>query len=316
MLRADSKLHRRFSTAAARAAVVASATLALLCGGMAQAGLQNISDADLSSVHARDGFAFNLRGFSLDGSLTLRLGSSSDASGLSLGNISLSRSDDPANTFSDPYQLSISQRGAGLPDKLTLSGPLNSLGLLRWQFAADLSLQDAAASNFQAGALLLQDLRSSGLSLDLAPNADPDVQGIAFGLSLKLDLGALSLRPRGRSDTTLLDAPGAPEQFSLRGLHLGAANSTATGLSGAAWRLADLDQQPLLLNTLAAPDGSGGVIHLNLAWPSAAQPAPVGSMIIDNISFKSDIGGNVDLGSSRIGGMQIQYLDIKLKGGR
>jgi len=289
------------------------------CGG-SMAALQGLPDQELAHVHGRDGFAFNLRGFSLDGSLSLRLGDSLGG-GLSLGNISLSRSDDLGNTFADPYQLTLLQRSEGQTDRVSLSGPLNSLGLLRWQFAADLSLIDSSAvaaggqlNRFQAGALLLQDLRSYGMRLDLAPNPDPETQGIAFGLSLRLDLGALTLRPRGRDNISLLDSPGAPEQFSLKGLHLAAATADMQ-VGSQAWSLANLDSQPLLLNTVANADGSAS-LHLNLAWPTAGQQAPTGSLSVDNIAFKSDVGGNLDLGSSRIGGLQIQYLDIKLKAGR
>ncbi|MDC8785034.1 hypothetical protein [Roseateles koreensis] len=303
-----------------RAAFVVSVHIAALglavFAAPAQASLQSISDDELATVHARDGFAFNLQGFSLNGSLSLRLGSSTDASGVSLNNISLSRSDDTANTYTDPYQLTLVQRGGGLPDKVVLSEPLNAQGLILWQFAADLELTDANSNTFKAGALLLQNLRSSGTTLEIAPNADADVQGIALGLGLRLDLGALTLRPRGRLDTTLIDDPTTAEQFTLRGLHLGAATADGQQLSPTGlWQLSSLSNQPLLINTVTAADGSTA-LHLNIAWPSAGQTAPVGSVLIDNISFKSDVGGNVDLGSSRIGGVQIQYLDIKLKSGR
>lgn len=288
------------------------AALGLLCAASAQA-LTPISDAELAHVQGRDGFAFNLRGFALQGPLTLRLGAA-DGSGLALSNFALSRSDDLAATFSDPYQLSLLKAAAGLPERVVLSEPLNLNGLLSWQFAADLSLIDtsSAAPNFQAGALLLQDLRSFGGSLSLAPSARPGEQGIAFGLGLRLDVGALLLRPRGRADTSLFDSPGAAEQFSLRGIHLAAATPEGQ-LGSSLWRLADLERQALLLNAISTPE-TGGYLHLNLAWPSQGA-APAGSLLIDNIAFKSDLGPSVDLGSSRIGSMQIQTLDVRLKAG-
>ncbi|MEJ6007317.1 hypothetical protein WG899_17340 [Paucibacter sp. AS339] len=291
----------------------------LASGLHAAQALTPISDEELARVQGRDGFAFNLRGFSLEGPLTLRLGAA-DGSGLSLSNFALSRSDDLAATYADPYLLTLVKGPAGMPDRVTLSEPLNALGRLSWQFAADLSLIDARADastrSFNAGALLLQDLRSFGGSLSIAPNADPAEQGIAFGLGVRLDVGALLLRPRGRADTTLFDSPAAPEQFSLRGIHLAAA--TADGqLSDKPWQLADLDRQRLLLNAITTPEGSS-FLHLNLAWPTGAPgaTAAAGSLLIDNISFKSDLGPNVDLGSSRIGSMQIQYLDVRLKAGQ
>ncbi|MCV2351012.1 hypothetical protein [Paucibacter sp. Y2R2-4] len=277
--------------------------------------LTPISDEELAHVQGRDGFAFNLRGFALQGPLTLRLGSA-EGSGLSLSNFALSRADDLAATYADPYVLSLLKGPAGMPDRVSLSEPLNALGRLTWQFAADLSLIDkrsgASSETFNAGALLIQDLRSYGGSLSIAPNADPVEQGIAFGLGLRLDAGAVLLRPRGRGDTTLFDSPAAPEQFSLRGLHLAGA-SAAGGLSDQPWRLADLDRQRLLLNAITTPEGNS-FLHLNLAWPSAG-PAAAGSLVIDNISFKSDLGPSLDLGSSRIGSMQIQYLDVRVKTG-
>ncbi|MCV2368120.1 hypothetical protein [Roseateles oligotrophus] len=268
--------------------------------------LTPISDEDLARVQGRDGFAFNLRGFALEGPLTLRLGAA-DGSGLSLSNFALSRSDDLTATFSDPYQLSLIKGPAGMPDRVVLSEPSNLNSRLSWQFAADLSLIDkrnSTAPEFKAGALLLQDLRSYGGTLSLAPSADPNEQGIAFGLGLRLDVGALLLRPRGRADKA--------EQFSLSGIHLAAA--TAEGQLGSSlWRVADLDRQPLLLNAISTPE-TGGFLHLNLAWPSQGQ-APAGSLLVDNIAFKSELGPNLDLGSSRIGSMQIQYLDVRLKTG-
>ncbi len=301
----------------ARALLVFLAWLVAASSGLQAAwGLTPISDEELAHVQGRDGFAFNLRGFALQGPLSLRLGSA-EGSGLSLSNFALSRSDDLAATFSDPYVLSLQKGPAGMPDRISLSEPLNALSRLSWQFAADLSLIDkspsAATDTFKAGALLIQDLRSFGGTLSLAPNADPAEQGIAFGLGLRLDVGALLLRPRGRADTTLFDSPAAPEQFSLRGLHLAAATPEGS-LSNQPWRLADLDRQRLLLNTVTAPEG-GSFLHLNLAWPSAGTSAAAGSLLIDNISFKSDLGPSLDLGSSRIGSMQIQYLDVRVKTG-
>ncbi len=305
-------MQRRQQPPNLRAMQALLALLGFVFASAAQA-LTPISDDELARVQGRDGFAFNLRGFALQGPLTLRLGSA-DGSGLALSNLALSRSDDLAATFSDPYQLSLIKGPAGMPDRVVLSEPLNLNGRLSWQFAADLSLIDknSAAPNFSAGAVVLQDLRSYGGSLSLAPNADPNEQGIAFGLGLRLDVGALLLRPRGRGDTALFDSPASPEQFGLRGIHLAAA--TADGqLGNSPWRLADLDRQPLLLNTISTPE-AGSFLHLNLAWPTQG-PAPAGSLLIDNISFKSDVGPSLDLGSSRIGSMQLQYLDVRLKAG-
>jgi hypothetical protein len=50
-------------------------------------------------------------------------------------------------------------------------------------------------------------------------------------------------------------------------------------------------------------------MHIGIGWPDA-NGAPAGTLQIGNISFQST-AGNVDLGSSRIGSIQLQYLDVK-----
>jgi hypothetical protein len=50
-------------------------------------------------------------------------------------------------------------------------------------------------------------------------------------------------------------------------------------------------------------------MHIGIGWPDA-NGASAGTLQIGNIGFQST-AGNVDLGSSRIGSIQLQYLDVK-----
>src|SRR5438034_8977298 len=118
--------------------------------------MQPLADTELASVHGRDGLAFNLQNFSLSGPLTLTYTAPGESGGsLWLGNLSLSRSDDAASTFSDPYTLRVLSRGAGLADVVRLGEPLNASGLLKWQFAAHWGV-NASGMDVQGGALALQ----------------------------------------------------------------------------------------------------------------------------------------------------------------
>ena len=281
---------------------------------MAQAqALTPIADAELSSVHGRDGIAFNLFGFGLSGNLNLSI-TNGLGSGITLGSLALSRSDDFSTLYSDPYTLTLSPRSNGLPDMVNITEPLNAAGALKWQFAADLTLMDSS-NLFNAGALLVQDWVSRGGTIDISASPDANVEGIVLGLGLRLDVGAVTLRARGRGDTSLLNDPASPSQLSLQGLHIAGATSDGQLDPAKPWQMADVSNQPLMLNAITDSAGSS-YIHLNLAWPSGGQAAPSGSLLIDNISFKSDVGANMDLGSSRIGSMQIQYLDVRLRAGR
>jgi len=285
--------------------VAAIVTMAVAVGPAA--AMQPLADADLANVHGRDGLALNLQNFSLSGPLTLTYTAPGPAGGsLWFGNLSLSRSDDAASTFDDPYTLRVLSRGAGLADVIRFGEPLNANAALKWQFAADWGV-NASGIDFQGGALVVQDLVTRGGSVTLTTPATDGVEGIAFGLALRADIGNLSLRPRGRGDTS--------EQWSLSGIHLGAANEDGVML-GTPWAIADATNQPGIVNAITDAGGTS-MLHIGIGWPTSAAGAPLGSLVVDSIVFKSDSlpGGLLDLGSSRIGTMQIQYLDVKLRAG-
>ena len=56
-----------------------------------------------------------------------------------------------------------------------------------------------------------------------------------------------------------------------------------------------------------------------MGWPTTSDPVPAAALRIDNITFISPgAGGPVttNLGSSTIAGLQINYVDIKLRTGQ
>jgi hypothetical protein len=272
------------------------------CGRSAHAGMamQSLEDEALSQVSGRDGLAFNLSGFALAGPMTLTY-ANDDGQSLWLGNFYLSRSDDVDATFSDPYRLNIYGR-PGMADVIELSNPLNANGLQKWQFAADFGI-NANGSAFNGGTLILQDLVFQGGGLSITTPADEAVQGMAFGLALRVDIGRLIIRPRDRGDISVADSADVTEQLSLSGIHIGTPD-------GKPWAIADVTSQPGIFNAVTDADGKS-YLHMGIDWSSAPNGAPVGSLVVDNIAFKSNVTGDVNLGSSRIGGIQIQYLDIK-----
>jgi hypothetical protein len=291
------------------------AALAAHAAEPAPRAMQPLADDELASVRGSDGLAFNLSGFSLAGSLKLTYTQPGPAANtLWVGNISLSRSDDPSATFSDPYTLRVLSRGTGLGDMIRLTEPANASGLLKWQLAADWGTT-ADGIDFQGGALIVKDLVTRGGSLTLAPPLAAGVEGIGFGLALQADIGHVILRPRGRDDVTNADPSTVSEQFRLSGIKLGAASDTGVAL-GTPWVIADATNQPGLFNAITDSNGNS-FLHLNIGWPTTPAGAPFGTLGIDSIVFKSDAlpGGSLDLGSSRIGTLQIQYLDVKLKAG-
>ena len=265
-----------------------------------------LDDRALSAVQGRDGLYFNLVNFSLSGPLTLTYTSPAGAT-LALSNLAISRSDDLDRTFTDPYSLTVQSR-AGAADVIELSLPLNAAGLQRWQFAADMSVT-ASGLTMNNGALMLQDLALYGGGLQLSTPGSTGLAadapaGLAFGLKLRADLGALVLRPRGRDD--------ASDELRIAGLRLGAVTADGS-FTQQPWALADVSTQPGLLRALV--DDKGPAIQIAVDWSSSAAGAPLGGLSIDSVRFANASGVTADLGSSRIATMQLQYLDMRLRPG-
>jgi hypothetical protein len=277
--------------------------MALWMGCSAAAAWESLDDRALAFVSGRGGVQFNLQGFALEGALGLTYATPS-GDRLSLSNWSLSRSDDPDHLFDDPYSLFIESRGGHGADVIHFSLPQNAAGLQRWQFTSDLAVA-AGGTAHDLGALLVQDLALYGGELTLSMPALADGgSGLAFGLSLRAELGGLTLRTRGRDD--------ASDEMRLTGLRLGAVDATGH-FTGQPWSLAHVTTQPGLFRALV--DAKGPALQLMVDWSNSAAGAALGGLAIDNLRFSNDVAGVTDLGSSHIGSMQLNFVDIRLRTG-
>lgn len=272
------------------------------------AAMEALNDGALSSVQGRDGMSFDLANFALAGNARITYYTPAPATGsLTVANLSASRSDDPAAPFADPYRLEIKRSASGLADYIDLAFPLNTNGASRWQIAYDRTV-DANGMTMDGGSVVLRDAAFYGGGMQWTTPRNGD--GIAWGLALRAEFGNLLFRPRGRDDITQADPANVTEQLNFRGIRIGATDANGA-FTNSPWRIADVATQPGILNAVTDSSGSAR-LHIGIDWPSAAG-ASAGGLAIDNISFKSDVTGNLDLGSSRIGSMQIQYLDIKVR---
>lgn len=279
--------------------------VAVLLGGGAAlcapvAAMEALPDSALSAVRGRDGVSFDLSGFAMSGNVRTTYTTSSGSS-IYKENLSASRSDS-SDQFADPYKLDIVSGAPGLADVIQLAFPVNALGEQKWQLAYDWGV-NADGMAFNNGSVSVSDLvfRGGGLQFSTPQGYD----GIAFGVALRTEIGQLAFRPGGRADTG--------EQMALSGIRLGAVDESGN-FTNRPWVLADVASQPGVLNALN--DESGPRLHIGIDWPDArygSGAAPAGGLQIDNISFSSPGKPVVDLGSSRIGSMQIQYLDVKFR---
>lgn len=261
--------------------------------------LEPLTDTALSAVRGGDGVSFDVAGFSMAGDARVTYTAAPGRS-LYAGGIAASRSDS-ADPFGDPYRLDIVSQ-AGRPDYFQLAFPANAAGEQRWQFAYDWGVTaDGIARD--GGSVVFKDALWYGGGMQFSTPELND--GVAFGLALNLRVGELALRPRGRAE--------AGEQMLLRGIRLGGVDADGN-FDNTPWVLADVAAQPAVLNALT--DESGARLHFGIGWPDARfgnGAAPAGGLQVENISFVSAGQATVDLGSSRIGAMQIQYLDVKFK---
>lgn len=276
------------------------AALALVCAPAAAAGLQPLSDAALAAVRGGDGVSFDLAGFSMDGNARLSYSASAMQSAY-LEKVAASRSDN-AEPFSDPYRLDLVPGAAGLADVLQLALPRNAKGEQRWQLAFDWGVNaDGAARD--GGSVIVKDAVFYGGGVQFStPRTN---EGIALGVGLNLQVGQLALQPNGRAD--------AGAQMALRGVRMGGVDQNGD-FNNTPWLIADVAAQPAVIDALA--DASGPRLHIGVGWPDARYgngAAASGGLQIDHISFVDKGQTALDLGSARIGAMQIQYLDIKFR---
>lgn len=282
---------------AALLVLAASAAMTLATPVLA---LEPLSDAALSAVRGRDGVSFDLNGFAMSGdarvSYTTPIGTT-----LYVEKFTASRSDNPL-PFSDPYTLDIVPGAAGLADVVNIAFPQNTYAQQRWQMAYDWGMTANGVTREQSS-VVIKDLVLYGGGLQFTTPQVND--GVAFGAALRMDIGQLSLRPRGRTDDT--------EAMVWNGIHVGAVDGSGM-FTNTPWMLANVASQPAVINALS--DETGPRLHIGIDWPDSrygSGVAPAGGIVVDNISFVSPAQPTVDLGSSRIGSIQIQYLDIKFK---
>jgi len=327
--RCERVLRAGFSTgrsSVGRIQLAAALTLGMLCmsparGAVEQApanhAMQPLGDDELAAVRGADGIAFNLSNFSLtsiaSNPLTLTY-LSPNGSSLTLSGLDLSRTDD-ADQFADPYSLTLQSRGS-LPDMIAIDFPLNIAGAQKWSLTADFANCDAVTAgtctgtNFLGGTLQVLDLTMKGGGLYVSPTTLADTQGIAFGLGTQLDIGSLAVYSRGRAADGTIDTS---DSLVVSGIHLADANT------GGAWMLADLTNHPGLIN--ADTDATGSYLHIQVGWPTTADPVPAATLSIANITFTT-AGANgaapttTNLGSASIASMQINYVDIKFRTGQ
>lgn len=260
--------------------------------------LEPLPDAALSKVAGRDGMSFNLSGFAMSGNAELRYYTGDNSGSFSISNLSASRSDNTDAPFADPYRLDVIKGAPGMADIVTLARPDNALAREVWHVSYDLGVR-ANGIDAYAGCVMLKDLAYFGGALQWS--TPQQGEGLAFGYSLRSTLGSLTLQPNGRDSTG--------EAMVLSGLQIGAANGGAD--PSAPWKIADVTSQPGIFNARTDAEGNAR-LHIGIGWPDA-NGAPSGTLQIANISFRSDVTGVVDLGSSRIGQIQLQYLDIKFR---
>jgi hypothetical protein len=271
----------------------------LLCAPAFAAALEPLPDSALAKVAGRDGMSFNLSNFAMSGNAELRYYAPGGGS-IGIGNLAASRSDNTDAPFADPYRLDIVAGGPGRADIINIAFPENAAGREVWQVAYDFGV-NASGFDVKNGSVILKDLVYYGGGMQWSTPAAGD--GLAFGLATRIELGSLTLAPNGRGATG--------EAMLLSNVKIGAATSDGSAPT-APWRIADVTNQAGIFNARTDAAGNSS-LHIGVNWPDAGQAAPSGTLQIGNISFRSDAGANMDLGSARIGSIQLQYLDVKFR---
>jgi hypothetical protein len=274
------------------------ALLPLLALPACALALERLPDTDLSKVAGRDGMSFNLSGFSMSGTTSLRYYTPDGSGSFAISNLAASRSDNLDAPFADPYRLDVIKGAAGRADVITLLRPENALGREVWQLAWDFDVS-AVGRAVNGGSVIVKDLAYYGGGLQWSTPASGE--GLAFGYSLRSDIGSLSLQPNGRGDDS--------SAMVLSNVRIGAAG--ADGTPSGPWRIADVASQSGIFNARTDDTGNSR-LHIGIDWPDA-NGAPSGTLQIGNITFRSPTSAPVDLGSSRIGAIQLQYLDVKFR---
>ena len=182
---------------------------------------------------------------------------------------------------------------SGSPDYSNIFFPAMS-GANTLQSTYDLVI--AANGKSFGTSIMFQNFAFAGSSMQWTTS---NLGGIAFGLGINVAIDNILLQPNGRSNTS--------GQMAMSGIKLG----SASGNGFAPWVLADVVTQPGFFNIPVESNGASN-FQLGIGWPTGQSDAASGSLKIDNVMFNTPTG-NVNLGASSIGSMQIQYLNIKFK---
>jgi len=259
-------------------------TLASVCAQVRATDLQPLDDTALSDVHGRDGVSFAINLNANIGSETIgATDSAGNAGTIGLNNFTVN------GTIAST--LDMVSGSAGTSDFINWAFP-SIAGANNLQLGYDLVIT-ANGTSFGTS-VLMQNVAFGGTSVQMSPNINT---GVTFGLGLNLQIGNLLLQPNGQGVTT--------GQMSASGIVIGAAGSNGT----APWVLADINAQPGIINVVTDTGGNTNLLW-GIGWPTTPGTAPAGSVSIGNITFTTP-DGNVNLGSSSIGSMQIQYLNVK-----
>lgn len=263
--------------------------LALLgfCGasttGLAQQR-QPMDDAALSEVGGRDGVNFAV-------DLNAHIGSVVVGTYDAAGNTAWLGRNNFSVTGTLLASLQVLHGAPGSPDLIDWSFPTITT-TQPLQVAYDLAV--SANGSTLGTSITLQNILLAGSSMQWSTAA---TGGIAFGMAINTSVDQLLMQPNGRSNSD--------GQMVLSGVKLGGS------VAGQPWVLADVAAQPGALHVVA--DGSGGAnLEWGIGWPSGLSEAPLGSLRVNNITFTTPTGP-IDLGSSSMGSMQIQYLNVKFK---
>lgn len=262
-----------------RLALLGLCSVCTLAGAL---GLQPLGDEALAEVGGRDGVSFAV-------AVNQHLGSFVWGSYDTLGApATLVRHDfSLSGTFLSTLDI---RRGApGQPDFIDWSYPLIAT-TKPLQMAYDLAIT-ANGSTLGTG-VTFQNIVLAGGSMQWTTSPGG---GITFGLAVNTSVDQVLLQPT-RGNTA--------GQMAVSGVKLSGASA------GSPWVLADVAAQPGEFHVLN--DAGGDQLQWTLNWPSLSTEAGIGRLQINNMTFTTPTG-SVDLGSSSIGSMQIQYLNVKFK---
>ena len=249
--------------------------------------LQPLDDGALSEIRGRDGVSFAVNANVNIGSISIGVtDTDANPATLNMNNVNVTGTIATTMDLVGGTNGSPSYINWAFPD-ITTTNPL--------QFGFDL-LVNANGTSLGTG-VQLQNVSLNGSSFQMTPYINT---GITFGMGVNLQIGNALLQPNGRGNTA--------GQMSLSGISLSAAGSNGS----APWVLADINAQPGIINIVTDANGNPN-LQWGIGWPTAgagtAAPSS-GSLQVNNVTFTTP-DGTVNLGSSSIGSMQVQYLNVR-----